>query len=117
LFLEAEMENWADRLGAAITIADRDLVVVYMNDGAAAVFEKWGGRGLVGRSLAGCHTGRSVEIMRRILETGEPHTYTIEKGGAKKLVHQAVWEKDGAAAGLVEMSFEIPREMEHFVRD
>jgi transcriptional regulator with PAS, ATPase and Fis domain len=110
------MENWADQFGAAVTVVDRDLVVVYMNDGSALAFEKWGGRGLVGKSLAGCHTERSMEIMRRILETGEPHSYTIEKGGAKKVVHQAPWRKEGVISGLVEISFEVPWGMEHHVR-
>jgi transcriptional regulator with PAS, ATPase and Fis domain len=115
-----ETVDWADRFGAAITVVDRDLAVVYMNDRAGAVFEKWGGRGLLGKSLASCHTDGSMEIMRRILETGEPHTYTIEKAGpagrVRKIIHQAPWEKDGATAGLVEISFEIPWEMGHYVR-
>jgi hypothetical protein len=63
-----------------------------------------------------------MEKMRRILDTGEPHTYTIEKAAAggsgkvRKMVHQAPWYRDGAIAGLVEVSFEIPWEMEHYDR-
>jgi len=110
------MENWFDHFGAAVTVVDRDLVIVYMNDRSAVVFEKYGGRNLIGKNLAGCHLDSSMEKMRRILETGQANTYTIEKGGIKKIVHQAPWKKDGATAGLVEISFEIPMEMEHFVR-
>ena len=114
--MENWAENWTDSFGASITIADKDLVIVYMNDRAAATFEKSGGRGLIGKKLADCHQDRSMEIARRILDTGEPHSYTIEKGPVRKIIHQAPWKKDGAIAGLVEISFEIPWEMEHFVR-
>ncbi|MCL1908482.1 MAG: PAS domain-containing protein [Holophagaceae bacterium] len=111
------MQNWIENFGAAITVVDKDLVIAYMNDKALSAFEKYGGRELLGRNLEGCHSERSMAIMRQILETGEPHTYTIEKGGIKKLVHQAPWKKGGATAGLVEFSIEIPWELEHFARD
>ena len=111
------MQNWADEFGAAITVIDRDFVIVYMNDKAAATFEKWGGCRLLGKSVLDCHNERSKAILSRIMETGTPHSYTIEKGGVKKMIHQAPWKKDGAIAGLVEISMEVPLEMEHFVRD
>jgi hypothetical protein len=114
---EGKMDNWTDLFGAALTVVDSEFVVLYMNEKSAATFEKYGGRGLVGKRLDGCHSERSMGLMRRILETGEPHTYTIEKAGVRKMVHQAPWEKDGAVAGLVEISIQIPWEMEHFVRD
>jgi transcriptional regulator with PAS, ATPase and Fis domain len=114
--METVMENWMDSFGASITVADRDLVVVYMNDRAAATFEKSGGKNLIGKKLADCHQEHSMAITRLIMETGEPHSYTIEKAGVRKLIHPAPWEKDGRTAGLVEISFEIPWEMEHFVR-
>jgi hypothetical protein len=63
-----------------------------------------------------CHQEKSKAIMQRIMETGEPNSYTIEKNGIKKIIHQAPWKKDGAIAGLVEISIEIPSEMDHFVR-
>jgi isocitrate dehydrogenase (NAD+) len=39
--------------------------------------------------------------MERILETGVPNIYTIEKKGIKKLIYQAPWRKDDEIAGLV----------------
>ena len=111
------MENWLNGLNVAVTVVDTELVVLYMNERAACVFEKWGGMALLGKNLALCHNRRSMGIMQGILETGVPHTYTIEKGGVKKLVHQAPWKKDGAITGMVEISMEIPFELEHFVRD
>jgi transcriptional regulator with PAS, ATPase and Fis domain len=110
------MQNWMEEFNAAITVVDSAFDVIYMNSKAAATFEKWGGRELIGKSLSNCHQERSMSIMRRIIETGTPNSYTIEKNGIKKMVFQAPWEKDGAIAGLVEISFEIPWDMEHFVR-
>lgn len=111
------MEDWALEFPGAVTICDRDFTIVYMNDKAAKVQEKSGGRDLLGKNLMDCHNERSKAIIRRILETGEPNSYTIEKAGAWKLIYQAPWKKEGKIAGLVELSMEIPAELPHFVRD
>ena len=34
----------------------------------------------------------------------------------RKLIYQSPWYRDGAYAGFVELSLEIPAEMPHFVR-
>jgi len=111
------MQSWTDEFGAAITVVDRDLVIVEMNDKAKTTFEKYGGSQLLGKSLLDCHSESSKAIIKQIIETGIPHSYTIEKGGVRKMIHQAPWKKNGAIAGLVEISMEIPIDMEHFVRD
>jgi type II secretory pathway component PulC len=111
------MVNWPEGFDAAITVVDSDFVIIGMNGKAIAAFEKWGGQALVGKNLMECHKEKSMAIMREIMETGKPHAYTIEKQGIKKLIYQAPWKKDGKIAGLVEISIEIPWEMEHFVRD
>jgi len=50
------------------------------------------------------------------LASGETNTYTIEKNGVKKMVHQSPWYEKGQIQGLVELSFEIPPVMAHHVR-
>ena len=110
-------QTWMDGFGAAVTVVDADLNILYMNEKSMATFEKYGGGALLGANLAGCHMGRSMETMKRILESGRPNVYTIEKAGVKKLIYQAPWRADGPIAGLVEMAFEIPDELPHFVRD
>jgi hypothetical protein len=32
------------------------------------------------------------------------------------MIYQAHWKKNGRVAGLVEITFELPREVPHFVR-
>lgn len=110
------MEDWALEFPGAVTVSDKDYTIVYMNDKATKTFEKDGGRNLLGQSLLGCHNEKSKAIMQRILETGVPNAYTIEKKGVKKFIYQAPWRKNGKIAGLVELSMEIPFEMPHFVR-
>jgi transcriptional regulator with PAS, ATPase and Fis domain len=104
-------------LDVAITVADKDYTIINMNPKATATFQSYGGSALLGKNLMECHNERSRELMKKIMETGHPHTYTIEKGGQKKIIHQARWEKDGQIGGLVEISIEIPLELEHFKRD
>jgi hypothetical protein len=110
------MEDWALEFPGAVTVSDKDYTILYMNDKAAKTFEKDGGRNLLGQSLLGCHNEKSKAIMQRILETGVPNAYTIEKKGVKKFIYQAAWRKNGKIAGLVELSMEIPFELPHFVR-
>jgi len=105
-----------DQIDAAVTVCDRNLVVVYINDKAAATFASQGGASLKGKNLAACHKASSVEKIFRIMETGKPNVYTIEKGGVRKLIWQAPWRQDGTVAGVVEITVEMPDDMPHYVR-
>jgi transcriptional regulator with PAS, ATPase and Fis domain len=108
--------KWADELGVAITVSDNSGKILYMNGKSASTFAKQGGKSLEGTSLRDCHKPESWMKILEILETGEANCYTIEKEGIKKLIYQAPWYEDGIAAGLVELSMEIPFTMAHFVR-
>ncbi len=108
--------HWADELDVGITVVDRNLTILYMNEKSATAFATWGGKALVGKDVRACHQERSVRIIEHILATGEPNIYTVEKQGVKKLIYQAPWRKDGQIAGVVEFSMEIPPEMPHYVR-
>ncbi len=108
--------NWAEELGVAITVSDSEGKIVYMNSKAASVFSKEGGKSLIGSGLRDCHNPASWEKILQILGSGRPNCYTIEKNGIKKMIFQAPWYENGTVAGLVELSMEIPFEMDHFVR-
>lgn len=109
-------EAWQDEFGSAITVIGRDFTILSMNAKSAATNAKWGGADLVGKDVRPCHQERSVRIMERILETGEPNTYTIEKQGQRKLIHQAPWRVGGEIMGIVELSIVLPEDMPHYVR-
>jgi transcriptional regulator with PAS, ATPase and Fis domain len=108
--------DWVEEFPAAVTVCDRNGVIVAMNARSCATFAAQGGRNLVGKSLLDCHPGASKEKLQALLASGSTNSYTIEKNGIKKLIYQAPWFKDGTYAGFVELSLPIPFEMPHFVR-
>jgi transcriptional regulator with PAS, ATPase and Fis domain len=111
------METWARQIGCAITVCDRDGIILDMNDKAAATFATDGGRDLVSKNLFDCHGPESQSRIRDLISRQAINAYTIEKNGRKKLIYQAPWYDAGRFMGLVELSIEIPFEMPHFNRD
>jgi DUF438 domain-containing protein len=87
-----------------------------MNDRAAEVSSEDGGKALVGKNLMDCHPPKAQEKLKKVMASGRPNVYTIEKKGTRKLVYQCHWRKRGRLAGLVELSFELPSNMPNFVR-
>jgi transcriptional regulator with PAS, ATPase and Fis domain len=108
--------DYFNEIGCAITVCDLNGIVVYMNEKAGQVFAKYGGKELVGKSLMNCHSEKSVLKIRELMQTAGSNSYTIEKGGKKKIIHQTPWFVENRIAGLVEFSIELPAEMPHFVR-
>ncbi len=108
--------NWLKEFPAAVTVCDKEGILLEMNDKAAKTFESDGGYALIGKNMLDCHPGLSREKTERLLAGREKNVYTIEKKGVKKLIYQSPWFEDGQYAGFVEISLEIPFEMPHFVR-
>ena len=107
---------WVREFRGAVTICDPQGIVLEMNAKAEAVFAADGGRALIGTNLLDCHPEPSRTQVREMLAKGRQNVYTIEKRGVKKLIYQVPWFRDGAYAGFLELSLEIPFEMPHFVR-
>lgn len=108
--------EWIKEFPAAVTVCDPEGIILEMNDKAARTFEKDGGYKLLGSNMLACHPEHAREKTERLLAAREKNVYTIEKNGIKKMIFQSPWYKDGEYAGFVEISLEIPFEMEHFVR-
>lgn len=108
--------TWLNGIDVAITVCDRDGVITYMNERAGKTFAADGGQALVGKNLMDCHPETARQKIRTLLATATSNTYTIEKNGVKKLIHQEPWYRDGEMGGLVEFSFVIPQALPHFVR-
>lgn len=108
--------DWVREFPAAITVCDRSGILLEMNQLAAKQLEKDGGRALIDKNILDCHPEPARTKTRDLLASGQKNVYTIEKNGVKKLIFQSPWYKDGAFAGFVELSLEIPFEMPHFVR-
>jgi len=108
--------TWIDEFQGAVTVCDCQGVILYMNNKAQLTFSSYGGQNLIGKSLFDCHQAISSEKIKNLINTGESNHYTILKNGVKKIIHQMPWFSNGKIAGLVEISIEIPAEMNHFNR-
>ena len=112
-----EENAWIKEFPAAVTICDTEGNILEMNDKAAQTFEKDGGRALIGKNMLDCHPDPARGKVERLMDDKQKNVYTIEKKGIKKLIYQSPWYKDGKYAGFAELSFEIPFEIPHFIRD
>ncbi|HME18230.1 MAG TPA: PAS domain-containing protein [Nitrososphaerales archaeon] len=108
--------DWFEQLPCAVTVCDKNYMILYMNDRAAEVSSKEGGKALIGKNLMDCHPPEAQEKLRKVMASGRPNVYTTEKKGARKLVYQCHWMKGRRVGGLVELSFELPRDMPNHVR-
>ena len=106
--------DWAKEMNCAVTVCDKEGIILYMNDKAKETFAKHGD--LIGKSLIPCHNDNSRAIIAKLLETGGTNAYTIQKNGQKKMIYQTAWKQNGEVAGLVEISMVIPEEMPHYIR-
>lgn len=111
-----ELCHWADEVDYAVTIADRNCTIIYMNRRSRETFCK-NGENLIGRNLMDCHPEHAKKIIRHLLEHGGSNVYSITKNGVNKLIFQSAWKIDGEIAGLVETSMVIPEGLKHFDRD
>lgn len=110
---EAQASMWGDNLKTcAITVCDREGIVIYQNNRSVEV-----NGDVRGRSMLPCHSERSRQIIDRLLTQAQTNAYTIQKRDLRKLIYQTPWYENGEVAGLVEFSLEIPEEMPHYVRE
>jgi transcriptional regulator with PAS, ATPase and Fis domain len=103
--------NWFDEIPVAITVCDAKSIVVSMNDRAALIFKKSGGRDLIGKDMLVCHPEGAQKKIMELLETKQPNAYTVEKNGIKSLLYQSPWYEDGKFMGYVEFIFTLPEQM------
>jgi hypothetical protein len=108
--------EWVRAFPGAVTVCDRAGVILEMNERSVSSFAEDGGAALIGANALDCHPEPSRSKLAALLESGQTNVYTIEKNGMKKFIYQAPWYRDGAYAGFVELSLEIPFELPHFVR-
>jgi transcriptional regulator with PAS, ATPase and Fis domain len=108
---------WVEEFGAAVTVCDVAGIILEMNDRSARMFKERGGRALLGSNVLDCHPEPSRTKLRMLMENRQASTYTTEKNGRRKLIHQAPWYRDGRYAGFVEIVLALPDAMPHFIRD
>ena len=109
--------NWIDEFDGAVTVCDREGIVVYMNEFSKRQFVKYDGDDLIGKSLLDCHSEKSREMLKKMLQTPTRNAYTVEKRGVRKQILQTPWMENGEFKGVVELSFKLPADIKHHQRD
>ena len=107
--------DWVKEYPGAVTVCDAQGIILYMNERAVKVLSGTG-KSLVGQNVLDCHPEPARTKLAQLLRTQATNSYTIEKNGVKKLIHQSPWYQDGKDAGFVELSIEIPFSMPHYIR-
>jgi transcriptional regulator with PAS, ATPase and Fis domain len=107
---------WFEELPVAVTVCDTKGIILWMNDKAGKVFEKDGGKGLIGKNVLDCHPGSAREKLKVLLESQSLNYYTIEKNGIKKLIYQMPWYRGGEYMGMVEFNLDVTEEIPNFIR-
>lgn len=110
------MNIWSDEFEGAVTICDTKGIITYMNETSKRQFVKYGGSELIGTSLLDCHPEPSRSKLVGMLNSPSTNTYTIEKGGVQKIIHQSPLYENGIFSGVVEISFLLPHPLPHFIR-
>ena len=108
--------DWTHEFPSAITVCDTEGIIISMNDQSGKTFEKYGGKTLIGSNVLNCHPEPARSKLLNLLKSGNSNSYTIEKNGVKKLIHQSPWYKNGKYAGFVEISIVLPLTMPNHVR-
>ncbi|MCJ7643472.1 MAG: PAS domain-containing protein [Candidatus Aminicenantes bacterium] len=107
---------WIEEFPGAVTVCDENGTIIEMNGRSARTFAGDGGAALIGKNVLDCHPEPARTKLTEMMDGRRTNVYTIEKNGAKKLIYQAPWFRDGKYGGFVELSLEVPLEMPHFVR-
>ncbi len=105
--------NWLNELPVGITVCDTKGIILSMNDRAALIFKKSGGRELIGKNLLECHPREARQKVLDLYEKKQPNAYTVEKNGIKSLLYQAAWYENGQFMGFVEFILTLPEQMSH----
>lgn len=108
--------QWVNQFPGAITVCDREGIILEMNEAAGRMFEKQGGLRLIGTNVMDCHPEQAREKLKSLMEQQAANVYTIEKKGRKRLIYQTPWVQQGQYAGFIELAIDIPAQMPHFVR-
>ena len=110
-------QDWANEVPFAVTVCDKQGIILYMNEKSKSTFSKEGGEKLIGTNLFECHSPDSQSKIQDMLNTRSNNIYTIQKNGKKKMIIQMPWFEKAELQGLVELSVELPNEIPHFLRD
>ena len=94
--------RWVQEFSGAVTVCDTEGIILEMNDQAAEMFQKLGGKKLVGSNLYDCHPEPALTKLKLLMEKQQENIYTVEKNNIKRLIYQTPWYINGKYSGFVE---------------
>ena len=107
--------DWTEEFPGAITVTDANGTILSMNRAARSTFAGGEGR-LIGADVLACHPEPARSLLADLYRNPRSHSYTIEKKGVRKFIHQAPYFRDGVFAGFVEISVVISEALPQHVR-
>ena len=107
--------KYFNEVNFAVTVCDKEGKILEMNNRSLQVNQKEG-ENLVGSNVIDCHPEPARTKLLELMNTQTSNAYTIEKNGVKKLIYQTPWYENSEYMGLMELSIEIPFEMEYKIR-
>ena len=107
---------WIEEFLGAVTVCDEKGTIIEMNESSARSCDEEGGTALIGKNVLDCHPEPARTKLAELMAERRTNVHTIEKNGAKKLIYQAPWSRNGEYRGFIELSLEIPFEVPHFLR-
>lgn len=110
----AKAFDYLENVAFAATVCNKEGIVLYQN----AVARMRDGDA-TGKNLYNCHTKKSGEKIRYMMETGQSNTYETIHHGKHYFIHHTPWfqEPEGELSGLIELDIEIPETHPTFNRD
>ena len=107
---------WIEEFKGAVTVCDAEGIIIEMNNEAARLFRKQGGRDLIGSNVMDCHPEPARTKLKKLMDTQQENIYSVEKNGIKRLICQLPWHVDGQYRGFVEIGLTLPPTIPHFIR-
>ncbi len=106
--LDTYFKSIVDQDGAPVVVCDTAHTIIYMNPAAVSAYSDRGGKELVGRSLLDCHSPRSCEAIKKVVEwfsrsryNNKVHTY-YSRSKDKDVYMIALRDESGALIGYYE---------------
>ena len=108
---------WVKELPAEIMVCDSGGIILEMNAQAGVLFAEDGGRDLLGANVLDCHPDPERGKLEGMLKKQTANSYFNTENGEKRFFFQSPWYKEGCYAGFVEISFGVPQDIPHFIRE
>jgi transcriptional regulator with PAS, ATPase and Fis domain len=108
--------EWVKEFPAEVMVCDSDGIICEMNTEAEMLFDMDGGRELLGSNVLDCHPDAARNKLQHMMSAQTANSYFNTENGKKRFFHQTPWYQNGHYAGFVEISFEVPVSIPHFLR-